>query len=132
MEMDGGATRGYWATGRREIASTPNSMIRMETTQAKTGRSMKKRAMVGGPYFLPSEAGGGGGVFAGVAAEAVTGLTVAPGRVFCRPSMMTRSPGLRPSETIQLSPTAVPRVTERNSTLLSGRTTRALAVPPAP
>jgi len=42
---EGGAMPGYCATGRVMIASTPTPMIRIEITQAKTGRSMKKRAI---------------------------------------------------------------------------------------
>lgn len=41
IDMDGGATLGYWATGSCVIAKPPNSMISKETTQAKIGRSMK-------------------------------------------------------------------------------------------
>ena len=36
---------GYWAIGRLRIASTPASMMMMAMTQAKIGRSMKKRDM---------------------------------------------------------------------------------------
>src|SRR5947208_1973660 len=39
----GGAMSGYWATGRKAIDRAPASMITMAMTQAKIGRSMKKR-----------------------------------------------------------------------------------------
>jgi len=44
-EIEGGAMLGYWATGNLVIARAPISTMRMETTQAKTGRSMKNLAM---------------------------------------------------------------------------------------
>jgi hypothetical protein len=45
MEMvtAGGLISGYWATGRLTSASVPAKAIRMDTTAAKIGRSMKKR-----------------------------------------------------------------------------------------
>ena len=39
----GGVTSGYWATGSVNTATPPASMITMEITVAKIGRSMKKR-----------------------------------------------------------------------------------------
>src|SRR5690606_26132298 len=47
MVTEGGAIWGYCATGRLMIDSSPSPMIRIEITQAKTGRSIKKRAMCG-------------------------------------------------------------------------------------
>jgi len=44
-EMEGGATLGYWATGRWVTAMTPPSMMIRESTQAKIGRSMKNFGM---------------------------------------------------------------------------------------
>ena len=41
MEMDGGATLGYWATGNWLMAMTPTSTISKEMTQANIGRSIK-------------------------------------------------------------------------------------------
>src|SRR2546421_12042254 len=35
---------GYWAIGRRAAAMAPSRMMTREITQARTGRSMKKRA----------------------------------------------------------------------------------------
>ena len=43
MLMAGGAMAGYCATGSVVIASVPASMMTIAMTQAKTGRSMKKR-----------------------------------------------------------------------------------------
>ena len=45
MAMDGGATVGYWATGRCVMARIPASMMSRESTQAKIGRSMKNFGM---------------------------------------------------------------------------------------
>src|SRR6266542_798366 len=39
-EMLGGATSGYWDTGRPTYATAPTSMIRTEITPARIGRSM--------------------------------------------------------------------------------------------
>jgi len=41
IEICGGATFGYCATGRNGMAMTPASMMKIATTHAKTGRSMK-------------------------------------------------------------------------------------------
>src|ERR1700733_2123519 len=48
MEMAGGAMLGYCAMGSVVMASPPISMMTMASTQAKTGRSMKKLTMAGG------------------------------------------------------------------------------------
>src|SRR5262249_30230682 len=40
---------GYWATGRISRATSPPRTMTMEMTQAKTGRSMKKRANMARP-----------------------------------------------------------------------------------
>ena len=39
----GGEMCGYWARGRLKIDTTPPSVITMEITEAKIGRSMKNR-----------------------------------------------------------------------------------------
>src|SRR5262245_5179010 len=39
----GGVISGYWATGRLKTATPPASVTRMDSTEAKIGRSMKKR-----------------------------------------------------------------------------------------
>src|SRR5690606_2508675 len=49
ISTEGGATVGYIDTGRLKIESAPASMMMIAMTHAKTGRSMKKRAM-GIPY----------------------------------------------------------------------------------
>ncbi|GLO32186.1 hypothetical protein PPUN12996_42450 [Pseudomonas putida] len=41
MEICGGATLGYWATGKDGITSRPASETNNATTQAKFGRWMK-------------------------------------------------------------------------------------------
>jgi len=38
----GGTISGYWAIGRAKIAKVPTMTKTMESTEAKTGRSMKK------------------------------------------------------------------------------------------
>ncbi len=43
MLTDGGAMRGYCEIGSAKMARTPIPMMMIEMTQAKTGRSMKKR-----------------------------------------------------------------------------------------
>jgi hypothetical protein len=43
MTMDGGATVGYCATGSRVMAAAPITRMNKAITQAKIGRSMKKR-----------------------------------------------------------------------------------------
>src|SRR4051794_12585628 len=45
---------GYWAMGRPTRAIQPTRMMTMEMTQAKTGRSMKKRASMGCPGRINS------------------------------------------------------------------------------
>src|SRR5580692_11582183 len=47
MEMAGGAMAGYCAMGSVVMASAPISMMTMASTQANTGRSMKKLTMAG-------------------------------------------------------------------------------------
>src|SRR5580700_6422168 len=42
----GGVTSGYWAIGRRAAAIPPSRTMTREITQARTGRSMKKRASI--------------------------------------------------------------------------------------
>ena len=48
MEMvtPGGVIRGYWATGRKNSAIPPISVMTTDNTVAKTGRSMKKREII--------------------------------------------------------------------------------------
>src|SRR4051812_49370150 len=43
----GGVISGYWAIGRENTAARPARAMTIEMTQAKTGRSMKKRANTG-------------------------------------------------------------------------------------
>jgi hypothetical protein len=45
MATDGGAMLGYWATGSFVSDNAPATRIKMEMTQAKTGRSMKNLGM---------------------------------------------------------------------------------------
>src|SRR6187402_2544435 len=108
--MAGGATGGYWAIGSCVIATPPTTRMNSAITQAKMGRSMKNLAMCGAPYFAAADAAEAAG-FAAEAADAGpagaeaapaaglapgacqgTGLTVAPGCSFWKPSTMTCSP----------------------------------------
>ena len=47
IDTAGGAMLGYCATGSDRTATAPASISTMASTQAKTGRSMKKRDMRG-------------------------------------------------------------------------------------
>src|ERR1700719_1255977 len=96
MEIAGGAMLGYCAMGSVVMASAPISMMTMASTQAKTGRSMKKLTMAGG-YFAAAwaVAAGGCAVFSS-GGRYSSGTTLAPGFADWIPSTMTRSPGLSP------------------------------------
>jgi hypothetical protein len=50
--MVGGATVGYCATGSCVIDTPPSTMMKMATTHAKIGRSMKKLGMERAPLFF--------------------------------------------------------------------------------
>ena len=41
---DGGTTSGYWLIGSRHMAMAPTRKTMIDSTAAKIGRSMKKRA----------------------------------------------------------------------------------------
>ena len=79
IRTEGGAICGYCAIGSVRIDRTPIPMMRIEITQAKTGRSMKNRAMIS----VPVPAG-----YSDAASAVVllvlrsSGATVAPGAVF--------------------------------------------------
>src|SRR5882762_2615278 len=49
MEIVGGATSGYWATGSLTAATTPTMTMTIDRTAAKMGRSMKKRDILNPP-----------------------------------------------------------------------------------
>src|SRR6478752_2748399 len=49
--MVGGVTSGYWATGRVTRATAPARVMTMDRTEAKIGRSMKKREITPTPRF---------------------------------------------------------------------------------
>src|SRR6516162_4166965 len=48
--MVGGVISGYWAIGRLTADISPTRTMTIEMTQAKTGRSMKKRASTSSPF----------------------------------------------------------------------------------
>src|SRR4051812_39710197 len=110
--MEGGATFGYCATGNWVTARPPRTMIRIETTQAKTGLSMKKRAMRAAVYGVDWSRDRGAGSVEGESALATetllngTVLTTEPGGAFWDPSTMIFSPGSRPFITTTLAPTS--------------------------
>ncbi len=87
-------------------------------TIATIGRRMKKLAMDYFPAALAAGCGTGyvpllcGSDFAavGTLSAAAVGLTFEPGRAFCTPSTITRSPGLSPSRTMSRSPTVLARL----------------------
>src|SRR5688572_14099996 len=118
IEIAGGAIAGYCAIGSRKIEIAPASMITSAITHAKMGRLMKNFATSQRPGWLgcatavpalpvPAEPGiaaaepADPGIAAAEPADpgaplacvvpAGTGLTVAPGRAFCRPSTITCS-----------------------------------------
>lgn len=92
------------------------------STMAKTGRSMKKRAIAGvwGLFTTPAAAG---------AAASGRALTTVPGRAFCTPSTTTVSPARRPSVISHWSPTRSPVFTGRCSTLPPSPTTETKDLP---
>ena len=59
----------------------------------------------------------------------LSGFTTAPGRIWKRPSVTTRSPGFNPSSTIQFEPTRSPTFTGANRIVLLGSTTATRYVP---
>src|SRR5690349_18854147 len=48
----GGAISGYWAIGSTRMAARPASAMKIESTAAKIGRSMKKRENIISPLLL--------------------------------------------------------------------------------
>ena len=78
---------GYCETGRVVMAMAPAIMMTMAMTQAKMGRSMKKRAT---GYLALGVAGApGAAADKGAPAAAGVGFTGRPGRIFCSPVTMT-------------------------------------------
>ena len=111
---------GYWAIGSETTATLPASVMTIDSTAAKIGRSMKKREiMAATPSGLGRQEGVLGFSPAGLAAAglATVGFPAAaqpcrprqgghvdfvrldlasPGRTRCRPLTTNRSPGLSP------------------------------------
>ncbi len=107
---------GYWAIGNARIDRAPNTMMAMAMTQAKMGRSMKKRDMdvvvdgCGGKDDggrrdddrVDQRPGVVAAIFPGALVAGAAGTpTVActPGLTPCRPSTITRSPIFNPLST---------------------------------
>src|SRR5450830_61897 len=129
--------------------TAPITMMNRAITHAKTGRSIKKRAMSEYPGYLAAGAEAAAMAVAGAElaadadAEAAavdpaagapcagaatgvhgTGVTGAPGTIiFWKPSTTTFSPAFRPSSTTQLLPCWEPILMGRGAGLLSGPTT---------
>ena len=55
IPIEGGAIGGYWETGSFTIAMAPASIIAIAMTQAKTGRSRKKRDIWDVPYLATAD-----------------------------------------------------------------------------
>src|SRR3989440_8883998 len=99
---------GNWAIGKPVIVTAPTITVTIAITMATIGRLMKNLDIT----QLP-------------AAEAVADVTLTgmPSLTFCTPSTTTRSPGLRPSSIIHMSPLRSPTLTVRTLTLSSLPTT---------
>src|SRR4030042_3546320 len=99
---------GYWDMGRLYMARPPASMMMMAMTHAKTGESRKNFDNI--KLLRYFDAWDGGFVLAGLPLSLRsfkgTTFTASPGRTFCRPSTIRRSPGARPEERSHLSPMA--------------------------
>ncbi len=101
----GGASSGYWEIGETNIATEPPSRIRIEMTDDRIGRSMKKWVNMRGrpptssprrPWRLRRAA---------FAAPGSTIFTGWPGTTLRTPSTTTRSPSFRPASiTMSFSP----------------------------
>ena len=127
----GGAISGYCAIGSTRIAARPAITMKIESTAAKIGRSMKKREIMRASHFFSAGAAGFCGALsrrlaaglarrlcrAALAVAAARGIadlhrptcTGAPGPIFITPSTTTRSPGLQAGlSMIQPSPAQSP------------------------
>src|SRR5687768_2553442 len=131
--------------GSTRIAARPASAMKIESTAAKIGRSMKKRenivysldvgaivgtdarrrstpeadflgaaSLAGVPPFAGAPGAPGGGAFGSPT------CTVAPGKTFIRPSVITLSPAFTPEVTTQSPPTHSPTVIGAGTALFSG------------
>src|SRR6266852_7458494 len=92
MVTTGGAISGYWAIGRLRIAARPAITMKIESTAAKMGRSMKKREnMMELPYFCATTGARpsalGVPVFAGLVSRGCNSATATgePGPIFMTP-----------------------------------------------
>src|SRR5215467_14371387 len=119
----GGTTSGYCAIGSACSATRPIITMTSDSTVAKTGRSTKKRANIGGSY---EAAFGGASAAAGGPGRMLTfcGVTVTPGRTRWMPLTITHSPGASPSATARSPAWSEPSFTGRYSTTLLSFTTR--------
>src|SRR6185312_14079765 len=121
---EGGAMFGYDSTPRFRMASTPPSEIRMATTQAKIGRSMKKVGMSVlryRPFAVAAGAAAEDAAPVGVRCHGL-GLAGSPSFTFWMPETTTLSPALRPSLTTQSPPRMSVVVTFLRTTLSSAPT----------
>src|SRR6516165_12419593 len=95
----GGVIYGYCSRGSDRYDKAPMRTINSDIAIAKFGRWMKKWLSMAYGFAYPlwtvvaglsAPEGSGGGARS-------TGVTLLPGRAFCKPSTITRSPALRPS-----------------------------------
>ena len=93
----GGTISGYSLIGSEGIASRPATVIRIASTVAKIGRSMKKDEIFIAPPYLEG-AGGSWLPETGSSVPIVTiwGVTVTPGCTRCAPLTTITSPGFQP------------------------------------
>src|SRR5437764_7787797 len=88
--MDGGATVGYCAIGSCLMATPPTTMMNSAITQAKIGRSIKKRAIADKSFYWrvlpgPAAAPAAGEPAIGVFDDERTVLALAPATLGAAP-----------------------------------------------
>jgi len=112
---EGGTTSGYSEMGSWKTDSTPARRMRMDSTPAKMGRSMKNLEMFMAPP-QPLSAGLAARATPAVSRppmETIWGATSSPGRTRCKPFTTMRSPALRPLSTTRRPSCTAPRRTSR-------------------
>src|SRR5882757_4796258 len=104
MTTVGGTISGYSLMGSSGIATRPAVRMRMDTTEAKIGRSMKKDEMFMAAQFdFVAAAAVVVASAAGAPIVIMFGLTCAPGRTRCSPLTTTTSSGDRKSTRLNSS-----------------------------
>ena len=125
----GGVISGYCATGSVNTATSPSSVIRIDGTEARIGRSMKKRENIAAGLLVrfaacrprrtcpPVPARGDAAQPPCSPCDAA--LPPRPGRARCNPLTMTRSSGPKPDSITRSPSSRRPTLTRRYSTTLS-------------